>query len=325
MAYGYATAHSTSANLTVYLVRRFLAILRNKLRFAPYTTTADIPVRKGHKVARWTLPVDIGVATTAIAEFASASEVATLTWSTYEGTVSTYGTFSKITDMVDAAWLPQAKDKISEVFAYGARKTLDTLFRNDADDTTSFIVSGQINSGAVATLATTDTMTAQDVGAVGGFFDENDVEGFDSLGGDTVLMIHGRAAKQLQTHVEPGGATTGVKLSWAEIQSRNPGGMRKLERYELGMYAGVSVQRTNNLVQATLTGTVTAYKNIALGKDAIGRANLDMRNTRLIVIPPNSQDKSDPLMLYGTIGWKARLAHRPLDVNNRAVVLYTAI
>ena len=323
MAYGYGSTHSSSINLTVYIVRRFLMILRNKLRFAPYATMSDIPVRAGHKVARWTLPVDIGTATTAIAEFASANEVATLTWSKYEGTVSTYGTHSKISDLTDASWLPQAKNMLSNVFAYSAAKTIDTLLRNDADDTTSFIISGETTNNT-GTLASTETMTAQDVAVTGGFFDEKDCEGFDSLGGNYALIVHGEPAKDMQIHVEPGGATSGVQISWHDTQKYTVPGQRKLARYEIGQYAGVSVQKSNNIATSLLTGTITAFKNIGLSKDAIGRANLDMRNARIIVIPPGRPDKSDPLNLYGTIGWKWRAAHRPLDVNNRGVILYTA-
>jgi len=323
VAYGYASSHSSSANLTVYIVRRFLMILRNKLRFSPYATMSDIPVNQGHKVARWILPVDIGTATTAIAEFGTASEVATLTWTTYEATVSTYGTYSKMSDLADATWLPQAKNKVSDVFAFGASKTIDTLHRNDADDSTSFLISGETASNT-GSLAATETATLQDVAVTGGFFVQKDAEGFDSLGGDYVLIIHGEVSQDIQTHVEAGGATTGVKIEWAKMMSQTVPGQRKLERFELGTYAGVSVQVSNNIAQKTLTSTVTAYANIGLSRDAIGRCNLDMRNSRVIVIPPTTPDKSDPLGLFGTIGWKARLGHRPLDVNNRALVVYTA-
>jgi len=323
MGYGYPSGHSDRKLLTVYIVRRFLGILRNKLRFAPCATMADIPVRAGHTVARWILPVDIGTNTTAIAEFGSANEVATLTWSTYEATVSTYGTHSKMSDLADASWLPQAKNKLSDIFAYGAAKTIDTLHRNDADDSTTFIVSGQ-KTNNTGTLTTSDTMTAQDIAVASGRLDQQDCEGFDKVGGDFVLIIHGEPAQDLQTHVEPGGATTGVKIAWADIQKNTVPGQRKLERYEIGTYAGMSIMKSNNIAQVTLTNTVTAYKNIGLSKDAIGRCNLDMRNSRVIIIPPNVQDKSDPLMLFGTIGWKARLGHRPLDVNTRGLLLYTA-
>lgn len=323
MAYGYDSPHSSSANLTVYIIRKMLGILRNRLRFDPYATESDIPVRQGHKVARWILPVDIGVNTTAIAEFGTVSEVATLTWSTYEATISTYGVVSKITDLADASWLPQARNKVAEVFAYGAQKTIDTLHRSNADDSTSFIVSGQVAANT-GTLGTTNTMTLQDVAVVGGFFDQKDAEGFDSLGGDTVLLIHGEPAQDMQTHVEPGGATTGVKISWYDAMRSTVPGQGKLEKYEMGRYAGVSVQKTNNIATTVLTSTVTAYMNIGLAKDAIGKVNLDMRNFRIVEIPPEREDKSDPLGLYGYIGWKSRLGHRPLDVNNRAVILYTA-
>lgn len=322
MAYGYASSHSTSANLTVYIIRRMLAILRNKLRFDPLATESDIPVRAGHTVARWLLPVDIGVATTAIAEFGTASQVATLTWSTYEATVSTYGVYSLISDMADASWLPQARNKVAEIFAYGANKTIDTLHRNNADDTTNFIVSNETSSGT-GTLATTETMTLQDVAVVGGYFERADAEGFDHLRGDFALIIHGEPWQDMSTHVEPGGATTGVRISWYDAMRSTTYGQQMLQKYEKGSYAGVSVQVSNNIAQATLTNTVTAYKNIGLAKDGIGKCNLDMRNFRIIEIPASQVDKTDPLGLYGTVGWKARLAHRALDVT-RAVVLYTA-
>lgn len=328
MAWGYGSTHPTDAtgsgvNLTVYIIRRFVSIVRNKLKLARYATMADIPMRSGSTVARWILPVDIGINTTAIAEFGTATQVATFSWTPYETTAVTYGLYGKISDLADASWLPQAKNKVSDLFAYSGQKTIDTLHRADIQATTTFIVSGQTDSGT-GTLTTSDTMTAQDVAVVGGYFDRNDCEGFDDVGGDFVLVVHGEPAQDLQTHVEPGGITSNAKLSWAGIMMHTVPGQRKLQNYEIGTYAGVSVQKSNNIATSTETNTVTAYNNLGLSRDAFGRTNLDMRNVRLIEIPANRADKSDPLGLYGTIGWKARMGHRGLDLNTRAVRLLTA-
>jgi N4-gp56 family major capsid protein len=334
MAHGYGSAFPTGApNLTVYIVRRFIMILRDKLKFARWATMSDIPVRMGHTEARWILPTDISTNTTAISEFADASQAATASWTKYQATVATYGNYQKISDLTDASWLPQAKNMIANIFAYAGAKTVDTLLRNDADDTTEFMLAGETGTitenttqgGADANgLQTSDTMTAQDLAVLAGRFDVNNAEGFDEIGGDYVLLCHGAPLKDMQIHYEPGGITTGGKISWHDTQQRTVPGLRKLERYEIGTYAGLSVQKTNNIA-TEITGSHSGYVNIALAKDAIGRANLDMRNVRIIVIPPGRPDKSDPLNLFGTIGWKTRMAHRPLDVNNRAIKHYSAV
>jgi N4-gp56 family major capsid protein len=331
--FGWISTHASSANLTVYIVRRFLMILRNKLRFARWATMSDIPVRMGHTTARWILPGDIPVNTTAISEAADPSVANTAPWTSYEDTVKTYGNYQKITDLTDASWLPQAKNMISNIFAYAGAKTVDTLIRNDADGSSEFFIAGragtssetpQGGTGGDGVQLTGDTMVASDLAVLAGRFDVNDAEGFDEIGGDYALMVHGKPIKDLQTHIEPPGKTSAVKISWHDTMQRTVPGLRKLERYEIGTYAGMSVQKTNNIT-TLVTGSHSAYVNVALAKDAVGRANLDMRNVRIIVIPPGKPDKSDPLNLYGTIGWKARMAHRALDINNRAVTYYSAV
>jgi N4-gp56 family major capsid protein len=335
--YGWISTHQSSANLTIYIVRRFLMILRNKLRFARWATTSDIPVRMSHTTARWILPGDIPIDTTAITEVGTASIANTATWASYEATAQTYGNYQKISDLTDASWLPQAKNMISNIFAYAGAKTVDTLIRNDADGSSEFFIAsragtstettqggGTAGAGTTSLQATGDTMTAHDLAVLAGRFDVNDAEGFDEIGGDYALMVHGKPIKDMQTHIEPPGSTNAVKISWHDTMQRTVPGQRKLERYEVGTYAGISVQKTNNIT-TLITGSHSAYVNVALAKDAVGRANLDMRNVRLIVIPPGRPDKSDPLNLFGTIGWKARLAHRALDINNRAITFYSRV
>ena len=333
--FGFVSTHPTGApNLTVYIVRRFIMILRNKLKFARWATMSDIPVRMGHTEARWILPGDIAINTTAISETSSASIVDTVAWTKYQATVATYGNYAKISDLTDASWLPQAKNMISNIFAYAGTKTVDTLLRNDADGSTEFLIAGKAGTssevsqggggGPSTVLVTSSKMTAQDLAVLAGRFDVNDAEGFDEIGGDYALMVHGKPIKDMTTHIEPPGTTSAVKISWHNTMQRTVPGLRKLERYEIGTYASMSVQKTNNIT-TEVTGSWSGYVNVAVAKDAYGRANLDMRNVRIIVIPPGKPDKSDPLNLFGTLGWKARFAHRALDINNRAIIFYSAV
>jgi hypothetical protein len=145
------TDHTNKAGLIVESIRqKFVPRLRNKLRLAPYAATGKLEVRGGSKCMRWNFLEDIGTFTTTLGETTtSQNEVATITVSSVLMTVADYGAFIKISDLADSVWSSETRKEFADIFSYSAAKTMDTLLRNVADDTTNYLVSGEsaVNTG----------------------------------------------------------------------------------------------------------------------------------------------------------------------------------
>jgi N4-gp56 family major capsid protein len=313
--------------ITTSIRRKFVPLLRNKLRFAPYAAEGKLEVRGGTKTLRWNFLADIGTFTTTLGETTtSQNEVATITVSSVLMTVADYGAFIKISDLADSVWSSETRKEFADIFSYSAAKTMDTLLRNVADDTTNYLVSGEsaVNTG---TLATTDTARASDLNAIRGFFDQNDNDSFDSLGGNYLLVVHGEVEQDMV------GDVTTTRLSWSPLIQNVPAGVDRITNYKgPGTLLGIAVMRSNNLNQAVLTAsmtpasdtlTVTAYQCIALAENGIGKTTLDQAEPRIIMKRPGSATVSVPLDTYGTLGWKLRSAQNLLH-STRALVYYAA-
>lgn len=316
--------------ITTSIRRKFIPILRNKLRFDPYAAKGQLEMRGGSKTLRWNRAADIGVFTTALGETDdianTTNQVNTITISSVTMTVSDYGAFIKISDLADSVWTSSAREEHSEIFGYSGAKTRDTLLRNVADDTTNYVISRETTNNT-GTLAPTDTAIAADLNVIRGFFDQQDADSFDELGGNYLLVIHGAVEQDLV-----GDVTTG-RLSWSPLIQNVPAGVDRITNYKgPGALLGTAVMRSNNITTVLLTvsttpasssGTVTAYVNIALADHGIGKTTLDQSETRIIMKRPGPSTVSVPLDTFGTIGWKMRMA-QALLASTRALVYYTA-
>lgn len=312
------------------LRRQFIPFLRVKLRFADYTTPGSQPKGGGSKQLRWLLFNKITQDETGGLTEGSASdgEVTTLSVTTISTTVAEYGAWVKISSLADLAHTPETREQYAKGLAEHGARTLDTLLRNVADDTTTFLVSGETATGT-GTLAATETATAQDIAVLAGRFNQNDAEPVPGVG-MYVCIVHSEVAQDIVTDV-----TTG-RLSWSEVNKHVPGldGQKKIIEGVEGAIYGCMVVRSNNITTTVLTNTITAYKNIALADYAVGRASFDAMTPRgarngqkgpaLIPKMSGPQDTSNPLSMFSTLGWKLNSGQALLD-SNRAILFYSAV
>jgi len=307
--------------ITTSIRRKFVPILRNKLRFSPYGKKGKLTLHGGAKVLRWNRFDDIGTYTTALTEntLSNENKVNTLTVTAVLMTLSDYGAYAPISDLANSVWTTETRNEYASIFAYSGAKTKDTLERNAAQDTTNYFIAGQtaVNGGATPATAAS-TAIAQDLNVIRGFFDQNDCDGFDSLDGNYALFIHGEVEQDMV------GDVTTTRLSWSPlIQNVNPQAGRITAYKGPGALLGMAVMRTNNIQQETLTNTITAYTCVALADYGFGVTTMDQSEPRIIMKRPGNSTLSVPLDTYGTIGWKMRMAQGLLD-SNRALRYYAA-
>jgi N4-gp56 family major capsid protein len=311
------------------LRRQFIPFLRNELRFADYAVAGSQPKGGGSKQLRWMLFNKISQDETGGLTEGSASdgEITTLSVTTITTTVAEYGAWVKISSLADLAHTPETRAQYAEGLAEHGARTLDTLLRNVADNSTTFLVSGETSTGG-GTLATTETAMAQDIAVLAGRFNQNDAKPVPGVG-MYVCIVHGAVEQDLVTDV-----TTG-RLSWSEVNKYVPGldGQKKIIEGSPGAIYGVLVQRSNNITTTVLTGTVTAYVNIAIADHAYGRASFDamtpagarrgVKGPALMAKQSGPQDTSNPLAMFSTLGWKFNSGQSLLD-SNRCIVYYSA-
>lgn len=319
--------------ITVSIRRKFIPRLKNKLRFDPYCATGKLEMRGGAKTLRWNLASDIGVFTTALTEDTTSygvvpeGRITTITVTSVLQTVSDYGAWMPQSDLSESVWTAETRDEYADIFAFSGAKTKDTLLRNAALATTTYVVSQVTTSGSGTVFATT-TAIAQDLNTIRGTFDQLDCESFDDLGGNYLLVIHGEVEQDMVADV------TTARLSWTPLIQNVPAGVDRITNYKgPGALLGIAVMRSNNIDTVVLTtgstpvgspGTgLTAYRCVALADHGIGKTTLDQSEPRIIRKSPGPNTVSVPLDTFGTIGWKMRLAQGLLS-SSRVLTYYAA-
>jgi len=316
------------------LRREWVPFLSEKLVLMDHATPGTLDRNVGSKTLRWLEFNKITQDETGGLTEASATdgEVAALSITTYTTTVGEYGAWAKLSSLVELAHTPQTRQAYIKGFSEHGARTMDSLVRDAISTatgfTTTFLVSGETakNTG---TLATAETAIANDVAIITKIFRGNDAEPFTKLGGHYVCVVHSEVESDIVTDM------TTTHLNWQEINKYVHGidGQKKIVQGSPGAVYGTMIQVSNNITTATLTTGIVAYANLALAVDGVGVASFSgmtpknsgggAKGPRIIIKSSGSQDTSNPLSMFNTIGWKAALGQKALG-NNRAIVYYSS-
>lgn len=304
----------------VYILRKFVEMLKDELLFSRFSEPAMIPKNTGGYVARWNIPVAYKGSTTVITE-ASAGTVGELTSTTInnvESTINTYGEFMKLGEIAQLSWTPGTADVFAEQFSFAGASAIDSLLYTQAKTTSNFLHSGDVSTAGV-TLGTGDVAQVSDFHAIAGFFYGQNARGFRDVGNDFVWLMHPNQEIDLTTEL------TTSSNAFREVFSRNEIGFRQLQDNHrlVGRMGSVTALRTTMI--GTVDEDVTAYVSIALAKWGLGWAGLGEQGPTSPEIKrkrPGPQDTSQPLDLYETIAWKVKMAGAMLDAS-RVLVVYS--
>ncbi len=265
---------------------------------------ADIPMNK------WALPFTmeknngknvrayrvgtLSPATTPLTE-AVAPAVTPMTGTTFSATLAQYGAVNTFSDMLEAVGPSSFMEQQSQIFGIQGAETLETLIYNE-------IVSGAAafyaNGSDAGSFDTTSVLTAKDFRRLRKLFGAKKVRGMmdDKL---FRLGVHDDCAFDV--------TSDDVVNGLSDFQKRDPDQQKWKD--VIGVYGGVAAFRSQLIAQATVGAqSITAYQNVAVGYGAVAAYDLKGMPFRLILIPPDDVNISNPLGLVGATGWKVAFA-----------------
>lgn len=306
----------------VYILRRFVDMLKAELLFAKFSEPAMIPKNTGGYVARWNIPQSFSGSTTVLTE-ASAGTVGERTSTginSVESTINTYGEFMKLGEIASDSWTPGTGEVFAEQFSYAGADAIDNLIYTQAKLATNDLTSGDTTAGTGTTPTAATVARITDFSAIAGFFYGQNAKGFKGLGGDFVWLMHPNQEVDLVTEL-----TTDSTSAWRQTFRNTDKVVNTLidNHRMVGSFGSVTAFRTTQ-IDSAVEG-VTTYVSIALARWGLGWAGLGEQGPTAPVMKrkrPGPNDTSQPLDLYETIGWKVKLAAKLLD-NSRILIVYS--
>ncbi len=238
------------------------------------------------------------------------------TVSTVTATISQYGQYSALTDLLELQSYDPIIAEYSEKYGIAMAEALDIVVRDVVDATTTIQY-----AGAATVVATSGA------GAVGSGNYINSAEVLEmvrtlrradarKINGRYICFIHPDNTHDLMQDPD---IIDAFQYAAARDQT-NP-----LFTGVLGDWMGVTFVETTNLKVHASYGMSGAdvYEVVMVGEEAYAVTELSTQQSELIVKPRGSAGTADPLNQVSTIGWKAALAAVILN-QNFLVSLYCA-
>ena len=296
------TTALTNIIFPAWLEKTFLTPLRTNLLFDQYGKKASLKKGQG-SLLRWNRPTDLTVSTTALTE-GETPDGSALAYSKVEATVSQYGRYIAVPDMVQIFAISEPLKDAMEILSFDAKSTIDVLARNEVDaNGTAQYADEQANAAAVE-ASSAAILDAEELRIAGYELKKVNAPTFD---GDMYMgLINPAGEYDLLSGSASGDAVEASKYTT----------MKTVESGVFGSLYGIKLKRTT---QVRVDGANThTYKNVIFGKDAFGIVNLDGMNLQMILKPLGSGD--DPLNQRATAGYKFAYVAKVLQATRIRVV-----
>ncbi len=313
MAVDLIGVNGMAAELKQTYSRIMLNVLEKNLVFANYGKQYNIPARGGKSIEMRRF---LRMPTAAALTEGTMPTVTLGTYATVSATISQYGAYTQISDLLEVQGFDNVIDDYSQEFGRQAAETLDTVIRDVVTATTTLQYAG--DSARVGTSGT---------GATGSGNYLNGAELLEAkrtlargdvkpLNGKFVCILHPDNTKDLFQDTD---------IVNAFKDSADRGVSNPLSTGVLGDWMGIRFVETTNLLVRSSYGMSGAdvYEVLLFGEEAYGLTKLDAMQMQMIIHPRGQGGHTDPLDQYSTLGWKAALAAKILDVN-RIVKIYVA-
>lgn len=290
-------AKTTTATLpqpiATYYDQLFLMRSEENFVYKPLGRKGRIPKHEGKTVV-WTRFTNPTAKTTALTEGTDPTPTG-LSATTVSATVTQYGNYEQVTDLLELTAIDGTIEEIMEVLAYEAAKTIDTVVRNVVN--AGGLVQYASGVASQNSLVSTNVVQVADI--------RKAVRKLSTMGakphsgGDYVAIAHPDVIYDLQ------GDT-----NWVNAHTYTEKGISGIFSGETGrMYRTRWIETAN---QSILTNSGSAgtevYQTMIIGKDFFGVSDLQDLKTYV-----HSPSLLSPLELYSDIGWKASFATAVLN------------
>lgn len=291
----FSTGNNPSDLLSEHYVLELLSTLEKSKVVVPLgIPSINIPRGKG-KLAKWLRYDEFNCTTPADFEISEGTNPSpsTITTRNVTATVKEYGTYVTVTDWAEYMSVDPVIENISKRLGEHAGQLLEVLTISELDSN----LPNQFANGK-ASLATTgvgDVLTAKEFLKATVTLKKNSVKAHES--GSFVCVIHPACEGDVKNDTNVGG--------WVDVNKYN-GSVDKILNGELGKLYGTKIL-SSELISSTTSGTLssaTVYSNLFVGQECFGIVTLNSKNIEMIRKGNTEGGPSNPLNLYGTVGYK---------------------
>jgi len=305
MAYDLIGVAGLTNGLKQYYSRKLLERAIPSFVHLNWAVRDGIPRNNGKSI-EWRRYERPTATTTALTEGTPGAQT-NITISIVTATVSQYGQYDIISDVVDLQNYDPIIGQLTEVFGETMADSLDLVARNvmTAGTTVQYASVATTRGGASGVGSGMVINFAEVREAVATLENANALRYDD---GAYAAIIHPHTKYDLF-------ADSDVIQSFQQAGERGMG--NQMMTGELGKFYGVTWVVTSNAhVQSSLgLSNVDVYQTVIMGRGYYGATSYDAMGNEIIVKPVGSAGTSDPLNQIGSVGWKANLAVARLNEN----------
>jgi len=255
------------------------------------------PLPRGEgKVVYFTRYTPLTIISSALTEGSNPNPVS-LVAANVSVTVSEFGNFTQISKLLSLTAIDPKMKSAVELFGQNAGESRDQLVRDHA------LVGGtaQLAGGkaSLSLVAITDTLSADEIRKAVRTLKANKAQRYDD--GYFICKTNVYSSYDLM------GDST-----WVNAHTYKDG--EELYRGEIGKLHGVRFLESTNGKETANGGASNAdiWHSFVHGKNAIGVTDLEGDEKKIYVKTPGSQDTSNPLDRYYTVGWAMTFAPKQL-------------
>lgn len=294
-----STTSTNSANLHLYYEKKLLSTLEPRLVLYELARQQRLPKGMGKQV-KWLRYGSVAESTTTLSEGVPPSEISFST-SNVTATISQYGQFTKVSDLLSDTAIDPVLSSLSERFGAAASKTVEQLIVNELDSNASIQhVNDRANDAAV--LAGDVLNHKELIEAM--IRQKNDYIGPHEVG-DYVAVLHPKSQFDLMIDSQSG--------SWLDINKYVDN--KPLMKGEFGRMYGMRLLVSDKMSSIAAgaddpneggasLAAFNVYSNYVIGEEAFGCVKLDSEAIKMIIKRHGSAGANDPLDQFATVGYK---------------------
>ena len=310
-------AAGMAAELKQFYEKKMLSVAELETVFLKYGVKRPIPPGGGKSVEfRRFERITVTAGSYTLTEGTPPS-VTNATISTVTATISQYGQYSQISDLLETQSFDPVIAEFSQRYGQAMAEGLDIVVRNDLSSATTLQYADtaiQVGTSGTGSVGSGNYLDAAELMEMERTLRRAGARAY--AGGDYLCFIHPDNKKDLFEDPD-------IVDSFQFAAARGPD--NPLFTGELGRWMGIRFIETRNLRLRTSYGMSGAdvYEVIMMGDEFYGVTELSSLNARLIVHPRGTGGHTDPLEQFSTIGWKAALATSILN-NAFGGIIYCA-
>ena len=297
--------------------KKLLTVAELDTVFMKYGVKRPIPARGGKSIEfRRFEKITVTAGSYTLTEGTAPSETQA-TVSNVAGTISQYGQYSKISDVLETQSYDPIIAEFTEKYGLAMAEGLDIVVRDQLSGATTLQYADekiQVGTSGTGSVGSGNYLDAAELMEMKRTLRRSGARPY--TGGDYICFIHPDNTKDLFEDPD-------IVDSFQYAAAR--GGDNPLFTGELGRWMGIRFIETNNLRVRSSYGMSGAdvYETIMMGDEFYGITELSAQAAKVIVHPRGTGGHTDPLEQYSTIGWKAALAAVILN-NSFGGIIYCA-